>query len=75
MEVAEAAMSTTNDQELLLRIDAAANRLSVSRATLYRMIQRGEFATVRIGTAVRIPASALEYWLAMRALMSGEGLP
>jgi excisionase family DNA binding protein len=56
-------MAPTADQELLLRIDAAAERLSISRATLYRMIQRRELSTVRIGSAVRIPVSALELWL------------
>jgi excisionase family DNA binding protein len=57
-------MAPSTDQELLLRIDAAADRLSISRATLYRMIQRGEIATIRIGSAVRIPVSALDRWLA-----------
>jgi excisionase family DNA binding protein len=63
-EVQEGSMAPRADTELLLRIDAAAERLAVSRATLYRMLQRGEIPTVRIGTAVRIPASALERWLA-----------
>ncbi len=57
-------MAPTTDQELLLRIDAAANRLAISRATVYRMLRRGELSTVRIGSAVRIPVSALELWLA-----------
>ena len=64
-------MPTQADQELLLRIDLAAERLSVSRATLYRMIQRGELPTVRIGTAVRVPAAALERWLASQLAESG----
>ena len=57
-------MASGSDTELLLRIDAAADRLAVSRATLYRMVRRGEIPTVRIGTAVRVPVSALERWLA-----------
>jgi len=57
-------VAPTTDQELLLRIDAAANRLAISRATVYRMLRRGELSTVRIGSAVRIPVSALELWLA-----------
>jgi excisionase family DNA binding protein len=60
-----------SDAELLLRIDVAAERLAVSRATLYRMVQRGEIPTVRIGTAVRVPVSALERWLAGQ--MAGQG--
>ena len=34
-----------SDTELLLRIDVAAERLAVSRATLYRLVQRGEIQT------------------------------
>ncbi len=64
---------TTTDQELLLlRIDAAAARLAISRATLYRMIQRGEIPTIRIGSAVRVPVTALERWLAAQSTTSGE---
>jgi excisionase family DNA binding protein len=66
-------MSPTSDQELLLRIDAAAERLSISRATLYRMIQRGELATVRIGSAVRVPVVALERWLAAQPTTPSGG--
>ena len=61
-------MAPATDQELLLRIDAAADRLSISRATLYRMIQRGEIATIRIGSAVRIPVTALDRWLAAQTV-------
>ena len=66
-------MAPTTDPELLLRIDAAASRLAVSRATLYRLIQRGELGTVHIGSAVRIPVSALERWLAAQSVSSRGG--
>ena len=66
-------MSPRSDQELLLRIDTAAQRLAVSRATLYRMIQRGELSVVHIGSAIRVPASALERWLAAQTAHSGGG--
>jgi excisionase family DNA binding protein len=62
------------DQELLLRIDVAAERLAVSRATLYRMVQRGDIGVVRIGSAVRIPVSALEQWLAGQLAAGGGGV-
>ncbi len=67
-------MASRSDQELLLRIDAAAERLAVSRATLYRLLQRGELPTVRIGSAVRVPVSALERWLADQLTSQGGGL-
>jgi excisionase family DNA binding protein len=64
-------MAHTSDQELLLRIDTAAQRLSVSRATLYRLIRSGELPTVRIGSAVRVSTAALERWLAAQTASSG----
>ena len=67
-------MGPRSDQELLLRIDVAAERLAVSRATLYRMVQRGELPTVRIGSAVRVPVSALDRWLADHLASQGGGL-
>ena len=67
-------MAPRSDQELLLRMDVAAARLAVSRATLYRMVQRGELPTVRIGSAVRVPVSALDRWLADHLASQGGGL-
>jgi hypothetical protein len=40
-----------------------------------RMAQRGEFPTVRIGTAVGVPVSALERWLAGQIAGHGGALP
>ena len=58
-------MKYLSDQEpLLLRIDDAAQRLSISRATMYRLIQRGEMPIVRIGSAVRVRAIELDLWVA-----------
>ncbi len=67
-------MALRSEQELLLRVDIAAERLAVSRATLYRMVQRGELPIVRIGSAVRIPVSALERWLAGQIATGGGGV-
>lgn len=58
-------MTHPSDQEpLLLRIDEAAQRLSISRATMYRLIQRGERPVIRIGSAVRVRAFELDLWVA-----------
>ena len=67
-------MAPRSDQELLLRVEVAAERLAVSRATLYRLIQRGELPTVRIGSAVRVPVMAIERWLADQMASQGGGL-
>ena len=47
----------------LLRIDEVADRLAISRATIYRLIRRGAIPTVHIGSSVRIPAAELDRWL------------
>ena len=48
------------DERLLYRISEAADILGISRSTLYRLIASGELATIRVGTAPRIPAKVLE---------------
>jgi excisionase family DNA binding protein len=40
---------------LLLRIPDAAGLLGIGRTTLYKLIDEGELAVVRIGRAVRVP--------------------
>jgi excisionase family DNA binding protein len=57
----------------LLTISEAARRLSLGRATAYRLVQLGELPSVHIGRAVRVPARALEDWV--RARTSGGGAP
>lgn len=52
--------------KLLLRINEASDRLGVSRATTYVLIQKGELRTVHIGSAVRIPADALTEFVRRR---------
>jgi len=47
-------------------VSEAARRLSLGRATAYRLVQTGELPSVRIGRAVRVPAQALDTWVATR---------
>ncbi|WP_093268804.1 excisionase family DNA-binding protein [Saccharopolyspora shandongensis] len=44
---------------MLLTVEAAARRLSVSRTTMFRLLKSGAVASVRIGHARRIPAEAV----------------
>jgi excisionase family DNA binding protein len=46
--------------QLLVTIDEAAQALSVSRRTLYRLIEAGEIDAVRIGSSRRVPTAALQ---------------
>jgi putative molybdopterin biosynthesis protein len=50
-------------EELLLKVDEVARRLSLARATVYLMISSGELPSFRKGRAVRVPARALEQWI------------
>jgi excisionase family DNA binding protein len=52
-----------HDERLLLRIPEAAARLGVGRSTLYDLIADHAIPVVRIGRAVRIPASRLAAWV------------
>ncbi len=54
--------STKN--KLLLSVPAAAARLSLGRSKFLELLYAGTWPTVRIGRAVRIPAAALEEWVA-----------
>lgn len=48
----------------LYRADEAAEELGISRARLYRFLAAGEIASVKIGASRRIPASALDAFVA-----------
>lgn len=45
--------------QVLLTVSQAAARLGVSRATTYRLIQRGDLDAVHVGKALRVPAKAV----------------
>ena len=50
--------------KLLLTVPEACAQLGLGRSKLYELLNAGTFPTVRIGRAVRIPAKALEDWVA-----------
>jgi excisionase family DNA binding protein len=47
----------------LLTIREACDRLKLSRASLYRLIQRGELPTVRIGRSRRVVSEDLDRFI------------
>jgi excisionase family DNA binding protein len=47
----------------LVRVHEAARLLSLSRSTIYEMLDRGELPSVRCGAARRIPLAALRAWV------------
>jgi excisionase family DNA binding protein len=54
------ATRSSDAEELLLTIPAAARLLSLSRSTVYQLIKRGEIAAVKVGSARRIRMEALQ---------------
>jgi excisionase family DNA binding protein len=51
------------DARRLLKAKEVADILQVSRSMAYRMMQRGEISTVRVGSAVRVRGSDLEEFI------------
>ena len=51
-------------EPLLVRVEEAARILSLSRSTIYEMMDAGELPSVRRGAARRIPVAALREWVA-----------
>lgn len=47
----------------LVTVPEAATLLRLSRATVYRLLQRGEMDSLKIGAARRIPLSALQAYI------------
>jgi excisionase family DNA binding protein len=53
-------------EPLLVRVEEAARILSLSRSTIYEMLDSGELPSVRRGAARRIPVAALHAWIAQQ---------
>lgn len=52
----------------LLRIDEAAEVISLSRSRLYELIRAGEFSpAIRVGHSWRVSVAALEQWIKEKA--------
>jgi excisionase family DNA binding protein len=55
--------ATPQVEPLLVRVEEAARILSLSRSTIYEMMDRGDLQSVRCGAARRIPVAALRAWV------------
>lgn len=58
-----AAGSTAPPVKLLLTVDEAAAALGLGRTLLYELLRRKVIASVKVGTARRIPLRALEAFI------------
>jgi excisionase family DNA binding protein len=65
-------MTTDPDVRLLLTIDEACERLSISRPTFYELVHAGKLRSIKIGAARRVPASALEEFVSEELRIQGQ---
>lgn len=63
---------TPTDSQHLLRVSEVADRLALSRATAYRLIQQGLIPTIRIGASIRVSADALDRCIQDQAVASSQ---
>ena len=59
----DAALTTSPERPLLLRVAEVAELLQVSRASAYRMAERGELPVVRLPVGLRVNRRQLEAWI------------
>lgn len=62
-------------EAVLLRVEEVAKSLKCSRSEVYRLMNQGSLPQIRIGATnrgVRIPAKALEDWVAERLKRGNE---
>jgi excisionase family DNA binding protein len=53
-------------EKSLLRVEEAADRLSLGRSKTYALIQEGQLPSIRIGRSVRVPVVELDRWIRER---------
>ena len=51
-------------EPLLLKVEDAAYKLSLSRTKVYELMESGQLTSIKIGTARRIPRTALDEYIA-----------
>lgn len=56
---------------VLLTVEAAAARLSISRTRMYALLKSGDVTSVRVGRLRRIPVSALDAFTTRLATTQG----
>ena len=59
-------------EKLLLRVPEAAELAGVGRTTAYALVASGEWPSVAIGRAVRVPLAGLRAWVEARTRAAAE---
>lgn len=66
-------MSTGGQRVRYLTVAEVAEVMRVSRMTVYRLVQRGDLPAVRVGRSYRVPADALDAYLAAAEVAPEDG--
>jgi excisionase family DNA binding protein len=57
----------TGVERLALRPIETAEAMGLCRSQVYRMLQKGELPSIRIGRSVRVPVDRLKEWIERKA--------
>jgi len=60
------------EQHVLLKVEEAAKRLQVCRATMFKLIGSGEIESVQIGRLRRVRPSALDDYVSRLSAKQGQ---
>jgi excisionase family DNA binding protein len=63
---------TYTNRPALLTIGEVSKVTSICKSKVYEMVWSGDWPSVRIGTAVRIPADALQAWIEAHTVSEGQ---
>lgn len=66
-------MSDTETPRLLFSVEDAADVLSISRTRVFLLLKAGELSSVRVGRLRRIPAEALNEYVAQLSAVQSSG--
>jgi len=67
-------MATTilSDATRLIRVSEVARHLSLSRSTIYQMMDRGELPYVKLRKSRRVPLEAVERLVSEHTIVAGQ---
>lgn len=58
---------------LAITVEEAARAVGIGRSKAYELCATGEWPTIRIGRAVRVPLDGLKQWVAEHAQLTEPG--
>lgn len=62
-DIAQAGATPASGPRVLLTVEHAAERLSIGRSNMFKLLRTNQIASVRIGQLRRVPASEIEAYV------------